>query len=632
MVLPEYPVGEYEISASIGATEIYNAGDVNVTVKVQNWNFTELQQLIDENTNGTIDLNHNFVCEEDESPVTINKSITVNGNDYTIDANNADNVFNISADDVELNNMTIVNTKENAIKVLGNGTRISGITLENNTGDGIFAEGNGTIIENITANNHTGDVISVKGDNSVVDGVIANDGEGVVVSVEGDYPVVKNISAANHEGDLLLLDGKGSLDSLHITVDDVDYTVAPQVNITADVDGLYVVTVDDTEYNVTVSNGKGNITLPKLPAGTYNATVRGLIENYDIDPKTANFTVEENINVEADDLTKYFSAPDNFTVNVTDINGDPVVNKTVKITLNNVEYTRTTNENGSVFMRIRLNSGVYEAIVSVGNITLNRTITILSTINGTDIVKIFRNGTQYYVTAKDANGSYLPEGSKVEFNINGVFYNRTVKDNEGLVKLNINLQEGEYIVTATNLETKEMTSNIIKVISSITGENITKYYRNGTQYCVTLLDDNGNPVGAGVSVTFNINGVFYTRQTNASGVAKLNINLDEGNYTVTADYNGCLISNNIEVLPVLSAKDLVKQENTNTPFVVKLVDGQGNPYEDKDILFNINGVLYSRTTDSDGQAKLNINLPYGKYIITSSYNGCSISNTIMVTY
>ena len=146
------------------------------------------------------------------------------------------------------------------------------------------------------------------------------------------------------------------------------------------------------------------------------------------------------------------------------------------------------------------------------------------------------------------------------------------------------------------------------------------------------MDDNDNPVGAGVNVTFNINGVFYTRQTNASGVAKLNINLPEGNYTITADYNGCLVSNNIEVLPVLIAEDLVKQAGTSKQFVARLLDGNGQPYKNQEVTFNINGVLYKRVTDSDGQAKLNINLPYGEYIITSSYNGCSVGNTITVTY
>ena len=42
-------------------------------------------------------------------------------------------------------------------------------------------------------------------------------------------------------------------------------------------------------------------------------------------------------------------------------------------------------------------------------------------------------------------------------------------------------------------------------------------------------------------------------------------------------------------------------------------------------------MIYDRTTDSEGVARLNINLQKGEYIITSSYNGQSIANTITVT-
>ena len=45
----------------------------------------------------------------------------------------------------------------------------------------------------------------------------------------------------------------------------------------------------------------------------------------------------------------------------------------------------------------------------------------------------------------------------------------------------------------------------------------------------------------------------------------------------------------------------------------------------------INGVFYNRVTDSSGQAKLNINLQAGQYIITSSYNGANIANTVTVS-
>ena len=67
-----------------------------------------------------------------------------------------------------------------------------------------------------------------------------------------------------------------------------------------------------------------------------------------------------------------------------------------------------------------------------------------------------------------------------------------------------------------------------------------------------------------------------------------------------------------------------------TKFVATLVDGQGKPYAGQTIQFNINGVFYNRITDSSGQAKLNINLMAGEYIITSSYNGANIANSVKV--
>ena len=123
---------------------------------------------------------------------------------------------------------------------------------------------------------------------------------------------------------------------------------------------------------------------------------------------------------------------------------------------------------------------------------------------------------------------------------------------------------------------------------------------------------------------------MYTRTTNASGIAKLNLNLQPGNYIITAEYKNCKVSNNIKILPVLSARDISMKYRDGTKFVATLVDGQGKPYAGQTIQFNINGVFYNRITDSSGQAKLNINLMAGEYIITSSYNGSSIANKITI--
>ena len=56
---------------------------------------------------------------------------------------------------------------------------------------------------------------------------------------------------------------------------------------------------------------------------------------------------------------------------------------------------------------------------------------------------------------------------------------------------------------------------------------------NDTQFYATFLSQGAKPL-ANTNVTFNINGVFYTCQTDDNGTAKLNINLNPGNYILTA--------------------------------------------------------------------------------------------------
>ena len=343
---------------------------------------------------------------------------------------------------------------------------------------------------------------------------------------------------------------------------------------------------------------------------------------------------QENILlIQAPDVEKYYNGTERFVVTVTNFQGNPVVNQSVNITINGRTYTKNTDENGTASIALGLNSGVYNVTTAIDNNTfVDSVVTILSTVNGTDVVKMYGNATQYYATFLDSEGKYLADGTVVKFNINGVMYERKVSGNKGLAKLNINLPAKEYVITAMNPVTGEKAANNITVLSIITeNKDITKFYRNETQYTVKIIGEDGNVVGAGEPVTFNVNGVFYTRETDEFGIAKLNINLPPGDYVITAEYKGCKVSNDIKVLSVLTADDISMKYYDGTQFVATLVDGQGKPYAQQTIRFNINGVFYNKVTDSFGQAKLNINLLPGEYIITSSYNGLNTANKITIT-
>ena len=248
-------------------------------------------------------------------------------------------------------------------------------------------------------------------------------------------------------------------------------------------------------------------------------------------------------------------------------------------------------------------------------------------IKAENLVKYYKNDSQFIVK--------IPYSQKnVTFKVNGVSYIRSI--NDGYAKLNINLPPGIYTIEiigdSVNYDTF---TRKITVLPTFVGDDLIKYYGNVSPYHIKLVDYAGNPVKDGY-VSFHINGVYYHRMTNSDGIATLNINLPPNDYIITAYYQGCeisdtKISNNIKVLPVLNAEDILMNYLDGTQFKANLVDGQGKPYKNQMVTFNVNGVFYNRLTDSNGQVALNIRLIPGEYIITSSFNGCNIANKITIT-
>lgn len=253
-----------------------------------------------------------------------------------------------------------------------------------------------------------------------------------------------------------------------------------------------------------------------------------------------------------------------------------------------------------------------------------------------NIEMYYKDGTTLKAFLKDQKGKAL-ENKSIIFEINGVRYLRSTDEN-GSASIRLNLNPGNYdIITfyTGSLSTPgNLTHANITILPTITGQDITKLYRNKTQYHVDVVDNKGNAL-ANQSVKFNINGVFYNCTTNENGTATLNINLHPGTYIITAENmnDNSKESNIIEVLPTIISEDMIKIFRNDSQFYAEALKTDGSPLANTDLTFNINGVFYNRTTDSNGKAKLNINLEPGTYIITTEnpYDNCKVSNTIIVT-
>jgi len=402
------------------------------------------------------------------------------------------------------------------------------------------------------------------------------------------------------------------------------------LNITSNINDTINITINNKSYLFKIENNETLMIQDKLNPGNYNITLK-----WDKITLSKMLTVNKiKTQIKTNNFEMYYKDGSKAIISLTDENNNILANKNIIFNINGVEYTRTTDSDGIARITVNLNSGEYEIRTSyAGDEKYEKSSNYISvkikpTLIANNLTKFYRNESQFFVKLIDNTGNIIAN-KEILFNINGVYYTRQT-NSSGIAKLNINLNAGEYIITTLNEETGEMISNKISVLSLLQENyDLVKYYKNDSQYLLKVYNKNGS-IAVGVKVTFNINGVYYTRQTNSSGIAKLNINLAPGNYIITAEYENCKVSNHISVKDILYAEDMEMKYRDGSKFNVKLVDGKGNPFAKESITFNINGVFYTRITNDNGIASLNINLMSGKYIITSSYNGLNIANKITV--
>ena len=385
-------------------------------------------------------------------------------------------------------------------------------------------------------------------------------------------------------------------------------------------DSKVIFNVNGVNYTKELVNGKASIGI-NLNPGNYTITT---FYHYTDGLATKTNNIEVLSTIQANDVVKFFRNGTQYCAKFLDGCGSPLVNASVIFNINGVFYKKQTDDNGMAKLNINLRPGVYIlTAMHPDALMYGSNITVLSTILANDVVKFFRNGTQYCAKFLDGCGSPLVNAS-VTFNINGVLYKKQT-DYEGVARLNINLFPGKYILTAMHPDGLMYGYNIT-VLSTIHGDDIVKFFRNGTQYCAKFLDGCGSPL-VNASVIFNINGVFYKKQTDYNGMARLNINLFPGEYILTAIHlNGEEKANIIKVLTTISAEDISLIENKSGVFVLKTHDGARN------VSITINGVEYIVQTDDGGVATLNVSLSKGNHAVLSKNlnSGEEVFNTIYV--
>ncbi len=262
-------------------------------------------------------------------------------------------------------------------------------------------------------------------------------------------------------------------------------------------------------------------------------------------------------------------------------------------------------------------------------------------LNSTDLTVVDSNviyGQNLEVVLSSNDNSLADQN--ITFEINGTNHT-ALTDSSGKAGCEISLVPGAYDITVYYLgndqyapSSKAFTINVLKItpVFTVSATEVMKGY----YLYVFLKDAKGNPIN-GVNVTIDIGGNKYSITT-SNGKAGLKIKLDPKKYGVKLSYAGDEIhdsaskSFNLNVVKNQPYFKYNSKISTLNYLTVYLKDGAYKPIANKKITIKIGSTKYTRTTDSNGRARVYVKKLPGKYKVKLYYKGNAIYSAVSKSY
>jgi hypothetical protein len=431
-----------------------------------------------------------------------------------------------------------------------------------------------------------------------------------------------------------------SLYDTPITIEVADGLVGDTIKVTVTVpdgvEGSVTIEIDGVAYTKQVTAGKAVFDVDGLLAGdkTVTATYAG-DKVYSFNSTTANFTVSKRpapISVTVDnstqgkvtvtvdlpaDATGYVIVNVNgidYGINLTD--GNSAVIPIVKTD----DYTATVNYLGD---HKYLSNSTSDSFHAYGMNTTSLDVEVKDTAVGEDV--------EVKVT--------VPEGSSG--NVTVIIDNETktvpVTSGENIISVP-GVGEGTHNVTVIYTDNETGTNKTvvrtITVFESIVSEKeLTRGWNSPYDYKAEFLDNEGH-ILVNTDVQFIVNGKTYTVKTDEQGIAYLDANLDVGKYNVEIinPVTGARTNATTTIVKrLVENKDITMDFADGTKYVVRAIGDDGKPVGAGEVVkVSANGVNYAVVTDSNGYAKLTINLNPKTYTITAQFRAFVVSNKLVV--
>lgn len=219
-------------------------------------------------------------------------------------------------------------------------------------------------------------------------------------------------------------------------------------------------------------------------------------------------------------------------------------------------------------------------------------------------------------------------------------------DNETQTTLTQSIDSDICSVSVSNTDEKLEVSNIENEklsAASPTKEKVTlkapdvkMYYKDGHKFTATLKDSKKKAIQK-AKIKITLNGKTYEKTTDKNGAVSLDLNLKSGIYTVlsafagTNAYNQESVKSTVTVKSTIKNSDFTKYYKNTAAYYSTFYDSKGKLLKNSEAKFKVNGKTYSVKTNSNGVAKLSIDLKPGKYSIVSTNTKTSESVTKTIT-
>ncbi|MBQ2636143.1 MAG: hypothetical protein IJG09_05525, partial [Methanobrevibacter sp.] len=433
-------------------------------------------------------------------------------------------------------------------------------------------------------------------------------------------------------------------ENLTITLKDYKNNILTNKNIQ--------IIIDNKNYNLTTdNNGQLTLAIDLLP-GNHTAEI-----NYEEDdiylPSSANANIIINkiaTTITANNIDFTYDNPKNLTATLKDYKNNTLTNKNIQITIDDKNYTITTDNNGLTTLPIDSLPGTYTAKITFTEdeiylqTTLNTQITInkiKTNIQANNINFTYDNPKNLTATLKDYKNNTLTN-KKITITLDGKDYTLTTND-YGQTTLPIDSLPGNFTAKITFNEDEiylpsstNVNITINKIKTNLTANNIGFIYSDSDNLTITLKDCNNNVLAGkdiliGVSlITDSKTDLTYDKTTDDKGEVLIPIDYDAGDYVAIISFKGdekyvdSSTTSNITISKLTTqiiASDMISNLTKQKDLMASLEDAKGNALSGADLIITLNSNEFIITTDDLGKVNLPLNLDVGNHTANIQFMG-----------